>query len=52
VRLDGLAHLDHAASALIESWERSHRERGGHVVVDLTNHPDHPVSGPPVNGRP
>jgi MFS superfamily sulfate permease-like transporter len=37
VRLDGLAHLDHAAWALIEDWQRSHRERGGEVVVDLTD---------------
>jgi MFS superfamily sulfate permease-like transporter len=39
VRLDGLVHLDHAAWALIRGWERSRRERGGEVVVDLSDEP-------------
>jgi MFS superfamily sulfate permease-like transporter len=39
VRLDGLAHVDHAALELLASWERVQRERGTAVVIDLSEVP-------------
>jgi MFS superfamily sulfate permease-like transporter len=39
VRLNGLAHMDHAALELIASWEQAQRERGRTVVIDLSDVP-------------